>query len=312
MRWRVGPWLGIVLASACAGCKTCDLVEAELREQTNRADMLQRQLDEKKSQIVSLQTSLEAMQPKGSAKPPDARITPEDAVRRIAVTKIELGLLTGGKDTNNDGIDDAIVVVIVPKDGDGDSLKAIGTAEITLAELAPTGVTKEVARKNISLDEIQKSWRPSLFGAGYAIQLPMPAFEGDQLRISAKFTTVDGRMFQAERDVKIKRGAGSANEPSATQTAPSAKPMQGASLAPPTLNAPPKLKLQGEAALSPATFVTRGGRTYAVVPVALVVPDDKPVSKTEELPPPDAKQFLPKTRPGWDVRWLWNGRQPKK
>src|SRR5205807_10641483 len=78
----------------------------------------------------ALQRELEALR-KG------ARITSEHAAQIYDVKRITLCRLTGGQDLDKKTGDDALLVVLEPRDGSDHIIKAPGTLHVGLLEVSP-------------------------------------------------------------------------------------------------------------------------------------------------------------------------------
>src|SRR5439155_24466275 len=52
---------------------------------------------------------------------------------------------------------------------------------------------------------LRKTWRSGLLSSGYQVVLPWKAWpSSEKLRVTARFTLVDGRSFEADKDVSIR------------------------------------------------------------------------------------------------------------
>lgn len=220
--------MSLLLLFGNLGCKTCDLVEAELRYQTNRVEKLENELLLKESEIHTLQGTIDGLRheidERGSGAPPEA------IYKNIGLAKLTLGTLTGGRDLDKDGRADALQVAIEPHDYDGDILKCPGTATIDLYQLQPSGVKKNIGRWEADSEQLRQNWRATMLGQGYQLVLPwqyQPTREN--LRVVVQFTTVDGRTFEAERDFQLSGPVGSL---------PNARPVPAPIAEPPASTAP--------------------------------------------------------------------------
>lgn len=191
-----------IVATSLAGCKTCDLVEAELRYQTRRVRQLERCVCEKQAEIETLQATL-ADHPK---PPPSAKVdTPEDVYRRTAMSKVSLGPGTGGRDLDRDGANEGVQFTVVCRDYDGDSFKCPGEVEVQLLAYDDSGRQEAVGLWTFGPEELRPLWKSSMLGSGYQIIVPVAlASTTDKWRFQVQFTTLDGRVFEDGRDVTMK------------------------------------------------------------------------------------------------------------
>lgn len=185
---------------APAGCKTCELVEAELRHQSNKVDELQTHLALRDAEVTTLQATVDSLraelEQRGTTAPP------ETIYRSIGLARISLGSLTGGRDFDRNGTDDGLQVQIEPHDYDNDVFKCPGEASIELYQFEPSGAKKPIGRWQIDQAKLRSGWRVSLLGQGYQVVVPWQEQPTEKkLRVAVTFTTLDGRRFEAERDV---------------------------------------------------------------------------------------------------------------
>jgi hypothetical protein len=194
-----------IVAFALAGCKTCDLVEAELRYQSRRVRQLEQCLCEKQAEIDTLQATLDGR----SDKPPGEKTdTAEDVYRRTALSKVSLGPGTGGRDLDRDGSNEAVQFTIACFDYDGDSFKCPGQAEVELLSYDESGRQESVGLWIFEPEELRQQWKSSMLGSGYQLIIPVASSStADKWRFQVRFTTLDGRVFEDGRDVTMKLGS---------------------------------------------------------------------------------------------------------
>lgn len=181
------------------GCRQCELVEAELRTQTERVDNLQNLLAARESHIAALESALGER----DAPPSGAALAPAAPLVASPVRRLTLGMLTGGRDLDANGVDDGIGIVLQPRDAEGDIVKSLGRAAAVLSENHPDG-PRVIARWDIEPEILRQAWRRGLFGEGYQVILAWnrpPT--NDKLQLLAVFTTPMGQTFQAEREVDV-------------------------------------------------------------------------------------------------------------
>ena len=188
------------------GCSNCQLLEAELRYQNQRVACLEQQLLHKDAEIHSLratvQESLPAPATEKEIKPSEP--TAEAIYKSTAVSRISIGRRTGGRDLDHDGKHDALGLLIIPHDYDGDPIKSPGEASIELYEILDSGLKHRIGAWSLSHEELRPNWRSSLFGLGYRVTLPWQSPPTiSKLRAVVQFATLDGRTFEAERDFEI-------------------------------------------------------------------------------------------------------------
>lgn len=196
------PLLAIALFST--GCRNCQLVEAELRHQTQKVEELEGRLQLKEGEVNALEATLANLKAELSERGSTA--PPETVYKNVGISKISLGPATGGRDVDRDGKDDGLRVMVVPQDYDGDPLKAPGSITVEAQEILSSGEKRPLDSWAIDKDELRRSWRATLLGSGYQLDLPWKKIPGEKmLRVITHFLTLDGRTFHAEKDIAVSR-----------------------------------------------------------------------------------------------------------
>lgn len=189
--------LAFVLAS---GCRSCDRVERELRHRETQLRETREALDQCRMENECLQRQLHLTQESGSAK-----ILPEQLGQTTTLKQINLGRMTGGYDTDRCPGDEALQVVLEPRDGDGHAIKSPGNLKVGVLEITPEGVKKPLSCWDVTPEQLRRSWKSGLLGNGYYLVLPWTNWPTtEKLRVVAQLTTADGRTFEADKDIKIR------------------------------------------------------------------------------------------------------------
>jgi hypothetical protein len=183
------------------GCHNTNeqIVEAELRTR-------ERELREAREAASRLEYHNEALQRElwslhhGAAKVPPELLTQVTSVQRIV-----LGRQTGGYSDEHTPGDQALQVVLEPRDGEDQRVKAPGAVHIDALEISPQGFKTPLSSWEIPPEQLRRTWREGLFGTGYYILLAWKVWPSTpSLRVVARLTLPDGRVFEADRDVKVR------------------------------------------------------------------------------------------------------------
>jgi hypothetical protein len=171
-----------------------DLIEAELRTK-------ERELAETRSQLRNSKNLNDAYQrtPRGMSA------TAEDGGPFLPIKELTLGSGTGGADNDSQPGDEALQVVLVPKDEDGSAVKVPANIVILAYETSRNGTKCLISRWDIGADQLRRTWRSGLFATGYYIPLQwdqLPAY--DKVRVVARLQTLDGRVFEADKDITVR------------------------------------------------------------------------------------------------------------
>src|SRR5262249_11214394 len=125
---------------------------------------------------------------------------PERCIPGYPVRSLTLGRGTGGRDDHGLPGDEALEVVIEPKDPEGNATRAPGTAIVQVAEIGPDGIKRPLSSWDIGQHQLQQSWKTGLLTTGYVLVLPWKVWPStEKLRVTVQFRLADGRLFEADR-----------------------------------------------------------------------------------------------------------------
>jgi hypothetical protein len=198
---RCSCWLALLL-SLLAGCRSNnnELLEMALRSREQDMLILREELAHLEYQNSALQREMCALRQQGPLAVP-----PELAAQVFPMKRIVLGRTTGGLDNDNQYGDEALQVVIEPRDLSDHVIKAPGSAQILALEISPEGLKAPISTWQIPPEQMRLSWKQGMFTTGYVLILPwqqMPKME--QVRIVVRFALSDGRLFEADRDIRVR------------------------------------------------------------------------------------------------------------
>jgi hypothetical protein len=195
--------------SLAAGCRRADLVEAELRTRERELRETRSELDRSELYNHALQSEMGDLRKSGPGHPSCSNalspLTPERASQIYTLKEIVLGRLTGGYDDDNIPGDEALQVILEPRDPDGQAIKAPGHLTVTAMQICQEGLKTPLSTWDISPDQLRRTWRNGLLSTGYYVVLPWKIWPTtSKLRVIAQFTLADGRVFEADKDVTIR------------------------------------------------------------------------------------------------------------
>src|SRR5260370_34266198 len=147
------------------GCRRNDLVESELRKK----DALYREslLDLKRveAQNDALLREIGAIR---QAPPPGyPPLPPEFASPTFGLKRITLGRGTGGYDNDNLPGDEALQVVVEPRDGDDHVVKVPASLHITAIEINTQGLKRPLCWWSLTPEQLRPNWKQGLLRTGY-------------------------------------------------------------------------------------------------------------------------------------------------
>ncbi len=191
----------LLLCIFIAGCKSPNhKLESELRARDNDIDYLKNELYRSKTYNKAMEMELHAT--RGEVPPG----TPYDPLNKVYPLKnITLGRQTGGVDLDGQTGEEALQVIIEPKDAESHVVKVPGNVLIQVIEISTEGLKTPLSTWQVSNDELSKSWRNGLLTTGYALTMQWKLWpNSDKLRVIVHFKLDDGRLFEAEKDFTLK------------------------------------------------------------------------------------------------------------
>jgi hypothetical protein len=191
--------LPCVLFSGCRHNNN-ELIENELRqkdqlyrESLHDLKRLEAQNDAMSREIASIRQGTGPVLP------------PEIAGPTFGLKRITLGRGTGGYDNDNVPGDEALQVVLEPRDGEEHVVKVPGSLHVSTIEINPQGLKRPLCWWTFTPEQLRPLWKQGLLSTGYVLVLPWTAFpHTETVRVVAEFKLLDGRTFEADKDVKVR------------------------------------------------------------------------------------------------------------
>jgi hypothetical protein len=222
--------LGLLLAIAGCRAPRSDLVEAELRTKERALRETREELDRSRLMNEALEREFLRRNQTDASRPDNAAIlSPKDIV---------LANGTGGVD--DDGIpgDEALQVVVVPRDEDGNPVRAVGVLSVAAWEIMPGGVKVPLSTWEVNALDLRRTWKSGLLGSGYHVVLKWKKLPTQvRLRVAVQLKLPDGRVYEVDKDIPIRPLKQIAPLPG--NIMPSA-PDDGPAITPPAQILPPK------------------------------------------------------------------------
>lgn len=186
-----------VWSMGCRPNKRYDLLEAELRTR-------ERELAEARAALEQSRRLNEAYGQSRCAQPPASGSNLPATSLYIPVKRITLARGTGGLDEDGRPGDEALMVVVAPQDEDDAAVKVPGRVDVWLWEVTESGQKRFLGSWAVSPEQLRPAWRQGFISSGYFLRLPWPRYPQQQtVRIAVRFTTLDGRVFEVDRDIRV-------------------------------------------------------------------------------------------------------------
>jgi hypothetical protein len=184
--------------STLTGCKSNDRVENELRARDIQYREALEELGKVEHHNDALQREIEALR-KG------APVTPEQAAQTFGLKRIALGRGTGGLDSDGHPGDEALQIIVEPRDADEHIIKAPGVLYVLALEINQQGIKAPISAWTVPPDKLRQSWKQGLLSSGYSLILPWKNFpQTENLRVVARLATPDGRVFETDKDIRVR------------------------------------------------------------------------------------------------------------
>jgi len=184
-----------LLPTACRPNKRYDLLEAELRTRERELSDTRAQLEQAKN--LNRAYVQQQQQP---AVPVSA-----NAPVYIPVKSLALARGTGGVDEDGVPGDEGLMVVVSPRDEDGAAVKVPARVEIAAWEMTPAGLKNPIGTWSLSPEKVRPTWRSGFISTGYFVAVPWQTYPSqEKVRVVVRLTTLDGRAFEADRDINVK------------------------------------------------------------------------------------------------------------
>lgn len=227
-RRRVGSFCLLLLPALCllpTGCRGLgkpdvqyDLLTAELRTR-------ERELLECRAERDHLRLLGQAYQRQLQYQHPAATCPPEGGAPSLPLREVSLGAGTGGVDGDCRPGDESLMVVVVPRDADGTAVKVPARVTVLAYEITPEGLKTPLGKWEVSPDQLRRTWRSGLLSSGYFVPLQWERPPTTtRMRLVARLTTLDGRDYEADKDVSVRPLAGIAPTPAGPVAPPSSVP----------------------------------------------------------------------------------------
>lgn len=113
--------------------------------------------------------------------------------------------LTGGYDFDKQPGDEGVMVVIEPRNRNGQYVDETGQLSIVVLDPQKEGKDAYVARWDFESYEAQEKMKRSLLGKGIHMQLPWPGGypESETLVLFVRYETPDGRKIEQKKEIRV-------------------------------------------------------------------------------------------------------------
>lgn len=144
----------------------------ELKQQVTETEKLLRDQDQ---ELVALRVTA-ASRRSGSAAGGISTVSASAETRTAwgSVTSLRLHKLTSGLIRDEQGVPQALSLVLQPLDEDRELVKVFGSLTITVSVIKPNGVAQELLSRSLTMTECRRLWTRGLVSTGFHVELPLP------------------------------------------------------------------------------------------------------------------------------------------
>jgi len=191
-------WLALAPVG-CGGRARQEIIETELHARDVQLRSLVSELGKSELRADALRHEVSALR-KG------AKISPEQAGAVFGLRRINLGRTTGGIDDDALVGDEALAVFVEPRDSDDHIIKVPGARlHLLVLEINFQGLKVPLCSWDFSAEQLRQSWKEGLLSTGYYLKLPWKVFpHTENLRIVARLILPDDRLFEADKDIRVR------------------------------------------------------------------------------------------------------------
>ena len=182
----------IGLSIGCSNHGSVDVLESQLRDREDQISDLRDELEDEHHNLQAAREEAIMLRQQLAADHRASPVELTNGVVRVAEIRIH-PLLTGPLDTDADGGDDQLIVLLQPRDDRHKTVEAVGEIDVKL-----THGKQLVKQWKVTPDEAINHWRSSKMGSGIMLQLSLDhALSSDKHLIEAELRTANDRTFTA-------------------------------------------------------------------------------------------------------------------
>ena len=188
----------------CASRGDHELLESRLRQQESFITDLEKELTSVRGELQVARRDADSLRGQLADRGRD-RLVAEQAATLAKAESIKFNpLLTRGLDEDGEPGDEALSVLLMPVDKDGELLKVPGVVDLQLVDLSLPASQQKLGQWSFATSETREHWHRGLVSAGFLFQLDWQRRPVNQdLILHASLITPDGRRFTTDQALKV-------------------------------------------------------------------------------------------------------------
>lgn len=193
--------------SGCASRGSLEVLESALRQQEDQVLALQRELTAARGELEVSQNEISRLRTQLAQNGQQAH-SPEHLENEFKAVGLRFNsYLTSGLDRDGVPGDEMLSVLLYPHDEQGGLVKLIGTVELKAVDLSAPKGQHEVGSWTFTPSQTKDAWHSGFLAAGFLFEQPWQQLpQGADVTLHARFTTIDGRQFDAVQPLRVKVG----------------------------------------------------------------------------------------------------------
>ena len=201
----LGLLILIFVTMPISGCArgNVELLEVQLRAREDELLQAQSELLESQQLIGRLEREQRLLQTQ-LAESNNPQTLPETTrnLARIVSLKID-ETLTGFLDQEPPLGEDTLNILLGPADAQGEIIKIEGSVNLELLDLSDRETGRKLGEWSLSPEKVAQNWHDGFLARGFQLTLPVElSSSSSMLTVRARWTTLDGRSFDAVQTLK--------------------------------------------------------------------------------------------------------------
>jgi hypothetical protein len=208
-RFRSLATILVVVSFAVSGChrgarRTTEVLETRIRNQEETIASLRRNATTLKAERDIARREADAIRA-NLVKPDQPVMLAEHAETQLRVSSISISrLLSGGLDRDDQHGDELLMVVVVPTDESGETLRASGILEIDAVDFAAPAGQQQIGHWKYDRNQTRDLWHAGLIGKGIQVTVPWQQLpRSETVTVHARLTLPDGRQFDTTESLRV-------------------------------------------------------------------------------------------------------------
>ncbi|WP_162658350.1 hypothetical protein [Tuwongella immobilis] len=131
-------------------------------------------------------------------------VRPTSPAMAVPLKEITIARGSGGIDDDRQPGDEGLLVIVSPKDEDGEAVKVIASLVIRVEEITNQGVKLPIGTWDVPVGTLRKTWQNGLFSTGFHVKLGWKTPpRTEKIRVTVQMILPDRRIFEADRELRV-------------------------------------------------------------------------------------------------------------